>query len=66
MGPEEAGPNKTSEITLEKEEARVNITISFRQLCDFKYESIESSLFGSFFDIDIIKIWKGNYLSSKL
>ena len=57
-------PNKTSEITLEKEEAKTNITISFNYTT--LNMNLEPSLFGSFFDIDIIKIWKVNYLSNKL
>ena len=55
-------PNKTSEITLEKEEAKTNITFNYTTL----NMNLEPSLFGSFFDIDIIKIWKVNYLSNKL
>ena len=54
-------PNGTSEITLEKGEAR-----EIQQFLSDDYMALnmnlEPSNFGSFFDIDLIKIWKENTL----
>ena len=54
-------PNGASEITLEKGEAR-----EIQQFLSDDYMALnmnlEPSNFGSFFDIDLIKIWKENTL----